>query len=85
MFKRIRVNSGKNVRCNQASELAVLLNQRSNGKSIGRLEEIYSNIYFDEVQDLAGYDIEILKLLMIGEDGWDYLIYHLVNYILRNN
>ena len=58
------INSGRSVRSNQASELAVLLNQRSGGQTIKRLEEIYSNIYFDEIQDLAGYDIELLKLLM---------------------
>lgn len=58
------INPSRNVRSNQASELAVLLNQRSGGHSIKRLAEIYSNILFDEVQDLAGYDIEILKLLM---------------------
>ena len=58
------INSGRNVRSNQASELAVILNQRSGGNSIKRLEEIYSNIFFDEVQDLAGYDIDLLRLLM---------------------
>lgn len=58
------INSGKNVRSNQASELAVLLNQRSGGLCIKRLEEIYSNIYFDEIQDFAGYDIDLLRLLM---------------------
>jgi len=58
------INTGRNVRSNQASELAVLLNERSRGKSIARLEEIYSNIYFDEIQDLAGYDIELLRMLI---------------------
>ena len=58
------INSGKNVRSNQASELAVLLNQRNKGMTVDRLEKIYSNIYFDEIQDLAGYDIELLRLLM---------------------
>lgn len=58
------INSANNVRSNQASELAVLINQRSEGNSIRRLEEIYSNIYLDEIQDLAGYDLDILKLLM---------------------
>lgn len=53
-----------NVLSNQASELACLLEEVSGGKNIGRLTEIYSNIYFDEVQDLAGYDIELLKLLL---------------------
>lgn len=60
---RYLTNAG-NVLSNQASELACFLNKKSNGKIIGRLSEIYSNIYFDEVQDLAGYDIELLKLLL---------------------
>lgn len=53
-----------NVRSNYVSELACYLNEKSNGKIVGRLTEIYSNIYFDEVQDLAGYDIELLKMLL---------------------
>lgn len=53
-----------NVISNQASELACFLDEKSDGKIINRLSEIYSNIYFDEVQDLAGYDIELLKLLL---------------------
>lgn len=53
-----------NVLSNQASELACFLDEESNGKIIDRLSEIYSNIYFDEVQDLAGYDIDLLKLLL---------------------
>lgn len=60
------INSRKDVRANQASELALLLNERNNGRTIKRLEEIYSNIYFDEIQDLAGYDINILNLLMVS-------------------
>ena len=40
------------------------MDEKSDGKIINRLSEIYSNIYFDEVQDLAGYDIELLKLLL---------------------
>ena len=53
-----------NVLSNQASELACFLDEKSDGKIVGRLSEIYSNIYIDEVQDLAGYDIELLMLLL---------------------
>ena len=60
---RYLTNAG-NVLSNQASELACLLDKKSNGRIIRRLSEIYSNIYFDEVQDLAGYDIDLLKLLL---------------------
>ena len=37
---------------------------KSEGLVIKRLEEIYDYIYIDEVQDLAGYDLELLKLLV---------------------
>lgn len=48
---------------NYASELSVFLNEVSNGKVFRRLEEIYSHIFIDEIQDMAGYDIDIIKLL----------------------
>lgn len=63
------ISSGKNVRSNQASELVIVLNRLSGGKIVKRLEEIYNNIYFDEIQDLAGYDIDLLKLLMDSAIG----------------
>lgn len=53
-----------NVLSNQASELACFLDEKSGGKIIGRLSDIYTNIFFDEIQDLAGYDIELLKFLL---------------------
>jgi len=58
------INSGNNVRSNYASELAIFLNDKSGGMTIKRLNDIYSNIFFDEIQDLVGYDIEILRLLI---------------------
>ena len=38
-------------------------NKKINGEIISRLSRIYSHIYIDEIQDLAGYDLEIIKLL----------------------
>lgn len=58
------LTKARNVLSNYVSELACFLNKKNNGKSVGRLAEIYSNIYFDEVQDLAGDDINFLKLLL---------------------
>lgn len=52
-----------NILSNTVSEFAIDSNKKSNNKVIQRLEEIYSHIYIDEVQDLAGEDIEILNLL----------------------
>jgi DNA helicase-2/ATP-dependent DNA helicase PcrA len=45
-------------------QLAVLVETASNGAGIRRLEQLYDHIFIDEVQDLCGYDLEILKLLM---------------------
>lgn len=39
-------------------------NKLSNGLVLNRLSRIYSDIFIVEVQDLAGYDLELLKLLI---------------------
>lgn len=52
-----------NILSNTVSEFAIDSNANSNNKVIRRLEDIYSYIYIDEIQDLAGEDIEILNLL----------------------
>lgn len=38
-------------------------NKENNGEVINRLSRIYTDIFIDEVQDLSGYDLELLKLL----------------------
>ncbi|MBT3208717.1 MAG: UvrD-helicase domain-containing protein [Bacteroidetes bacterium] len=45
------------------SKFAVTCDDASNGNVIDRISKIYSHILVDEVQDLAGYDLEILKFL----------------------
>ena len=37
-------------------------NKKTNNEIINRLSRIYSHIFIDEVQDLAGWDLELLKL-----------------------
>ncbi len=34
---------------------------------IKRISKIFPNIFIDEIQDLAGYDLDILKLLFKSE------------------
>lgn len=48
------------------SELAYDCNEKANGKPIQRLCDIFENIYIDEVQDMAGYDLELIKLLFLS-------------------
>ena len=45
-------------------QLAHRIEEASGQAGIRRLERIYDRIFIDEVQDLCGYDLEILKLLM---------------------
>jgi hypothetical protein len=58
------INPQGNVLANHASELAIYLNSQSNGMVVERLEKIYSHIFIDEIQDMAGNDLELIELLM---------------------
>lgn len=58
------INPHGDVRANFASELVIQLNTKSNGCVIERLQKIYSHIFVDEIQDMAGYDLDIISLLM---------------------
>lgn len=44
------------------SKFVFRCNEKTNGAVVDRIARIYSHIYIDEVQDLAGYDLELLKL-----------------------
>lgn len=57
------INSAHDIQKNKVSELAYICNSDSSGRVINRLEEIYSHIFFDELQDYAGWDLELLLLL----------------------
>lgn len=46
------------------SKFVIRCNEKTNGAVVDRISRIYSHIYVDEVQDLAGYDLDILKLLL---------------------
>jgi DNA helicase II / ATP-dependent DNA helicase PcrA len=45
------------------SKFVFKCNSRSNDAVIDRLTRIYDHIFIDETQDLAGHDLELLKLL----------------------
>lgn len=44
-------------------KFVIRCNRDSGGKVFNRISECFDNIFIDEVQDLAGYDLEILKEL----------------------
>lgn len=46
------------------ADFAVQLNAKTNGAVVERLERIYPHFLIDEVQDLVGYDLDVLDLLL---------------------
>ncbi|PWG80659.1 UvrD-helicase domain-containing protein [Pararcticibacter amylolyticus] len=62
-FERHYFTPGMKVYSDKLAKFVVRCNERSDGAVIERLTNIYTNIFIDEVQDLAGYDLEFLKLL----------------------
>lgn len=67
------------------SKLVIRCNSRSGGAVIDRLSRVFPHIFIDEVQDLAGYDLDIIealarspvRLLMVGDPRQvTYLTHH---------
>lgn len=61
---RYYLHDGKNVYTDKISEFAEICNDRSGGLVIDRAAALYNHIYIDEIQDLAGYDLELLETLL---------------------
>ncbi len=53
-----------NIYSDKLSKFVIRCNQKNNNEVINRISKIFSRIYLDEIQDLAGYDLEIIKLLL---------------------
>lgn len=46
------------------SKFAVKCNEKSGGNVVDRISRLFQNIFIDEIQDMAGYDLEFIKLLL---------------------
>lgn len=62
-FEKHYFTTSQKVYSDKLSKLVVRCNEKSNGEVFHRISRIYSHIYVDEVQDLAGYDLDILVSL----------------------
>ncbi|MEH0417271.1 UvrD-helicase domain-containing protein [Streptomyces sp. B21-083] len=62
--KRYYLDSGQAAYRDGVSAFAFEANKASRGMVVDRLSRIYDHIYIDEIQDMAGYDLELLELLM---------------------
>ena len=49
------------------SEFVCAVNEKTNSAVVNRISKIYSKIFIDEIQDLAGYDLELLKQLFCSK------------------
>lgn len=63
-FSKHYFTDDSKVYSDKISKLVIRCNEKSGGAVFDRLSRIFTHIFIDEVQDLAGYDLEILKLLM---------------------
>ncbi|MGN6196948.1 MAG: UvrD-helicase domain-containing protein [Ginsengibacter sp.] len=63
-FEQHYFTKGLKIYSDKLSKFVFRCNEKSNNNVIERISKIYSHIYIDEVQDLAGYDLELLKLLL---------------------
>ncbi len=60
-------NQQSEVRKVHLAQIAHRVNEAAGGAPIRRLERIYDRIFIDEVQDLCGWDLEVLRLLMASK------------------
>jgi len=75
----------RRVYSDKLSKLAIRCDKRSGGAVFDRISRVFPNIFVDEVQDLAGYDLDVLealcrgsaRLLMVGDPRQvTYLTHH---------
>jgi DNA helicase II / ATP-dependent DNA helicase PcrA len=62
-FKKHYFTEDNRIYSDKLSKLVCKLNDSSNEKVVERLVSIFPVIFIDECQDLAGYDLDIIKLL----------------------
>lgn len=51
------------------SQFALECNRRTSGLVVNRLEAIYDYVFIDEIQDMAGWDLDLIKLLLKSNIG----------------
>ena len=57
------VDTASNIYSDNLADFAHSISEASGNLGVNRLEQIYDRIYIDEIQDLVGYDLELIDLL----------------------
>ncbi|MEX2437684.1 MAG: UvrD-helicase domain-containing protein [Candidatus Babeliales bacterium] len=68
-FKKHYFSIDWRIYSDKLSKYVIKTNKLTDDEVVKRIGRIYSNIFIDEVQDLAGYDLELLKLLFKVESN----------------
>ena len=63
-FVRHYFSTTMKVYSDKVSKFVFKANRAASGEVISRIARIYSHVFIDEVQDLAGYDLELISLLL---------------------
>ncbi len=58
------INKNGDIYSDKLAEFGCESNSRSCGAVINRLSHIYKNIYIDEIQDMAGYDLNLIEIML---------------------
>jgi DNA helicase II / ATP-dependent DNA helicase PcrA len=61
-FEHHYFSSNQKIYSDKLSKFVFRCNEKSNGAVVDRISRIFTHIFIDEVQDLAGFDLELLKL-----------------------
>lgn len=64
--QRYYFTEGAKIYSDKLSRFVLKCDSSSEGAVLNRLARIYSHIFIDEVQDLAGYDLDFLKTLFLS-------------------
>lgn len=62
-FKKYYFTKGLQIFSDKISKFIVASDKKEKGEIFNRISRIYTHIFIDEIQDLAGHDLEIIKLL----------------------
>lgn len=93
-FLKYYFNTAGQIYSDKLSKFAIRCNEKSSGKVFDRISRIYRHIYVDEVQDLAGYDLEVLiklfastsNIVLVGDPRQvTYLTHHEKRYSSYRN
>lgn len=67
--RRYYTNRGGDLYKDWVADFATKVNEATDGAVVARLEDMYDEIYIDELQDLVGYDLDVLDFLLASKMG----------------